>query len=166
MTASAPGVKSCEILCKRTGPRVRASVRAIVRAHAGMAFRYWAWPVTFHIGPMRGAAPCEARPRSRICCSGLCGHCSSRHRAHRVLVVVLELGHVGHRSKRIDADEQLHRLGDVDRNVPSKAHHASAGSAGRHVEAVVNVDVLDGLVAEMLFLPSVMLNMVIARAGA
>ena len=52
-----------------------------------------------------------------------------------------------HRSKRIDVDEQLHRLGDVDRNVPSKAHRASAGSAGRHVEAIVNVDVLDGLVA-------------------
>ena len=64
---------------------------------------------------------------------------------HRVDVVVLELGHDGHRSKRIEADEQLHRLGDVNRSVPSNAHRASAGSAGRHVEAVVNVDVLDGL---------------------
>ena len=61
------------------------------------------------------------------------------------MVVVLELGHDGHRSKRIEADEQLHRLGDVNRSVPSNAHRASAGCAGRHVEAVVNVDVLDGL---------------------
>ena len=57
----------------------------------------------------------EARSRSRICCSGLCGQCSSRRRVHRVDVVVLELGHDGHRSKRREADEQLHRLGDVDR---------------------------------------------------
>ncbi len=28
--------------------------------------------------------------RSRICCSGLCGQCSSRHHAQRVDVVVLE----------------------------------------------------------------------------
>ena len=52
-----------------------------------------------------------------------------------------------HRSKRRKADEQLHRLGDVDRNVPPNAHCASAGSAGRHVEAIDHVDVLDGLVA-------------------
>ena len=84
---------------------------------------------------------------------------------------MLELGHDGHRSKRIEADEQLHRLGDVNRSVPSNAHRASAGCAGRHVEAVANVDVLDGLAEqllprEMLFLSSVMLDMVIAHAGA
>ena len=111
----------------------------------------------------------EARPRSRICCSGLCGQCSSRHRAQRVDVVVLELGHDGHRSKRREADEQLHRLGDVDRNVPSKAHRASAGSAGRQPDTMRPMTksmCSTGLSREMLFLPSVMLNMVIARAGA
>ena len=51
-------------------------------------------------------------------------------------------GTVAHEPKHIEADEQLHRLGDVNRSVPSNAHRASAG---RHVEAVVNVDVLDGL---------------------
>ena len=65
----------------------------------------------------------------------------------RALRGVLELGRDGHRSKRREADEQLHRLGDVDRNVPPNAHCASAGSAGRHVEAIDHVDVLDGLVA-------------------
>ena len=56
-------------------------------------------------------------------------------------------GTVAHEPKHIEADEQLHRLGDVNRSVPSNAYHASAGCAGRHVEAVANVDVLDGLVA-------------------
>ena len=46
---------------------------------------------------------------------------------HPWISFFVELLHVGHRSKRIDADEQLHRLGDVDRNVPSSAHCASAG---------------------------------------
>ena len=137
-------------------PRVRAGVRAVVRAIVRARVRAgrgrWGGPMqAWHLGigpgqPLFTLAG-EARPRSRICCSGLCGQCSSRHRAHRVLVVALELGHDGHRSKRIEADEQLHRLGDVDRNVPSNAHCASAGSAGRHVEANDQVDVLDGLVA-------------------
>ena len=56
-------------------------------------------------------------------------------------------GTVAHEPKHIEADEQLHRLGDVNRSVPSSAHRASAGSAGRHVEANDQVDVLDGLVA-------------------
>ena len=64
-----------------------------------MAFRYWAWPQ-----PLSTLAR-EARPRSRICCIGLCGQCSSRHRAHRVDVVVLKLGHDGHRSQ-LQADER------------------------------------------------------------
>jgi hypothetical protein len=127
---------------------VRATVRARVRAGRGR------WAAQCRFGPL-GIGPGqplftlagEARPRSRIGCSGLCGQCSSRRRAHRVLVVALELGHDGHRSKRIEADEQLHRLGDVDRSVPSNAHRASAGSAGRHVEANDQVAVLDGLVA-------------------
>jgi hypothetical protein len=141
-TAGAPGVKTCGHLCKRTGPRVRACVRAvvraIVRAHVRAGRGRWGGPMqAWHLGigpgqPLFTLAG-EARPRSRICCSGLCGQCSSRHREQRVDVVVLELGHDGHRSKRIDVDEQLHRLGDVDRNVPSRAHRASAGSAGRHV---------------------------------
>ena len=134
-------------------PRVRACVRAVVRAivRARVRAGRGRWAAQCRYGPL-GIGPGqplftlagEARPRSRICCSGLCGQCSSCHRAQRVdvLVVVLELGHDGHRSKRREADEQLHRLGDVDRNVPSKAHRASAGSAGRHVEANDHVDVL------------------------
>ena len=73
-TAGVPGVKTCGHLCKRTRPRLRACVgvragscagncagactgrtRALGRPNAGMAFRYWAWPATFHIG-RRGAA--------------------------------------------------------------------------------------------------------------
>ena len=93
----------------------------------------------------------EARPRSRICCSGLCGQCSSCHRAHRVLVVVLELGHDGHRSKRIEADEQLHRLGDVDRNVPSNAHCASAGSASVECRKCCSAVATIGRISSLLY---------------
>ena len=82
-------------------------------------------------------------------------------------VVVLELARDGHRSKRRESDEQLHRLGDVDRNVPSKAHRASAGSAQADTWRPMTMSMCStGLSREMLFLPSVMLNMVIARAGA
>ena len=156
-TAGVPGVKTSGHLGKRIGPRVpgrcvRAFVRAIVRAHVRAGRGRWGGPMQgWHLGigpgqPLFTLAG-EARPRSRICCSGLCGQCSSCRRVHRVDVVVLELGHDGHRSKRLEADEQVHRLGEVDRDVLSNAHCASAGSAGRHVEANDHVDVLDGLVA-------------------
>ena len=69
------GKENVRTFCaKRTRPRLRACVgvragscagncagactgraRAVGRPNAGMAFRYWAWPATFHIG-RRGAA--------------------------------------------------------------------------------------------------------------
>ena len=85
---------------------------------------------------------------------------------HRVDVVVLELGHDGHRSKRIEADEQLHRLGDVDRNVSStrivRVQEVQADTWRPMTMSMCST----GLSRETLLLPSVMLNMVIARAGA
>ena len=80
---------------------------------------------------------------------------------------MLALGHDGHRSKRIEADEQLHRLGDVDRNVPSKARIVRVQEVQADTWRPMTKSLCStGLSRETLLLPSVMMNMVIARAGA
>ena len=130
------------------------------RPNAGMAL--WVLGLANHFShwPAR-------RPSSRICCSGLCGQCSSRHRAQRVDVVVLELGHDG--------------LTGIDRSAveqTSSCIDSVMSIAMSHRKRIVRVQELQadtwrpmtksmcstGLSREML--PSVMLNMVIARAGA